>query len=112
MATSLAPSNTLFDAIRGGDPSIALASLYESIEVRTSFSPPVRARTQDLFKPGEPNSRPPWWLKVLKPTFVVRGAIGEQVIAPGGVAGDGTIPMLLVIGSLVGLGFLLGRATK
>ncbi len=105
---------TLLEAIRNGDAAGVGASLYDTVEIRTSLSMPVSVKTADILKPGDPNAsgQPPWWLRMLKPTVVFTGAGGRQVIAPTGVAGDGTVPMVLALGSLVALGFWLGRATK
>ncbi len=102
----------LLDALRTQNAGDAIASLYDSIEFRSAFSPPVVLSTKDLFTPKAPGSAPPWWLSWLKPTVIVRGAVGEQVIAPAGVAGNGTVPLLLAVGSIVALGFVLGRWTK
>lgn len=104
----------LLDAIRTRSPEEAVASLYETVEVRTNFTPPLRMSTKDilLLDPADPRSRPPWWLKYAKPTVVLSGNGPRVTIAPEGVAGDGTVPMLLAIGAVVGIGFVLGRWSK
>ena len=104
----------LLDAIRTGNVENAVSSLYDTVEVRTALSPPIRVPTSDILQinPNDPNAKPPWWLSWMKPTVIFSGAGGRQVVAPAGVAGDGTVPMLLIIGAVVGVGFALGRWSK
>lgn len=63
--------------------SSALPNLIESIEVRSAFSPPVTLTIKDVLKAGPPNPV----VKRVKPTIIIKGGIGQQVIAPGGVVG-------------------------
>lgn len=98
----------LVSAIAAGDPAAAFASIYDTMEVRTAFSPPIVTNTQDMLSTG-PQS---WVVKLLKPTVVLRGQAGAVTVAPAGASGDGTFGFLAALGGLVGVGFLLGRWSK
>lgn len=104
-------SPDLLDALRSGNPASAFASIYDTMEVRTSLTPPVVTGTAELFstgKGGPPNAL----VNFLKPTVILRGRGGELVVAPHGQAGSGTLGFLAVVGTLLGFGFLLGRWSK
>ena len=101
----------LIDSIASGNPAAALANLYDTIEVRSSVSPPVRLNVASLVDSGQP-SKPSWFAQMLKPTVVLSGSGGRAVVAPYGEAGDGTLITVLTLGGLFGLGVLVGRLSK
>lgn len=103
----MAPPN-LLDALSQGNPAEVFAAVYNSMEVRTRFSPPVVANTQDLLSKGPQN----WVVNLLKPTVILRGSAGTVTVAPAGAAGDGTLGFFALVGGLVGVSFLLGRWSK
>ena len=91
----------------------ALLASVETIEIRSRFGPPTVLRVVDLIaqKPGPPNPL----LAYAKPTVILRGSIGEQVIAPYGRVGvdDWKFPTAVVVTVLgVGLFALLGAAYR
>lgn len=100
----------LLDSLRVGNPAAAFASVYDSMEIRTTLTPPVVTGTAGLFSGGD--GRPNFMLNFLKPTVILRGRGGEVVVAPNGKAGDGTVGFVVVVGTLVGLVFMLGRWSK
>ena len=62
-----------------------LGQSVETIEIRSRFSPPVVLRVKDLLSQQEGPPHPA--MSILKPTVILRGgALGTQVIAPGGQA--------------------------
>lgn len=102
-------STTLLDAFKTGNPLTALASIYDTVEVRTNFSPPVRIGVAETIEDDSPQG---WFTKLVKPTLVMSGNNGRVVVAPAGEAGDGTLVLVGLLLGLVGIGFVLGRVTK
>lgn len=98
------PANTVGDdgAI---NPAGLLGGVVESVEVRTTMSPPVSIKLGEIQLGGPPNP----FAQFLKPTFVLKTRMGVSTLAPYGEAGDGTLGAVAVVAGLVGLGFLLGR---
>lgn len=99
----------LIDAFQQMNPASAVSALWDTIEIRTALSPPLVFKTKELFDTGAPASP---FQKFMKPTVVFSGAAGRQVVAPYGVAGDGTLIAVLGIAFVLGVGFLAGRASK
>lgn len=91
------------------NPAGFLAAAFDEVEFRSSATPTITLRTQELLREGgTPNPFIQW----LRPTVVLRGRGGETVIAPLGPSKGGSIlPGLLLVGGLVGVGYLLGRST-
>jgi hypothetical protein len=90
------------------NPAGFLAGAYEEIQIRTRATPTITMRTRELLDEGPPSPV----LKWLQPTIILKGRSGETVIAPFGVSPGGSlVPGLLVVGGLIGFGFLLGRAS-
>ena len=91
----------------------ALLAAVDTIELRSRFGPPTTVRVVDLLaqKPGPPNPL----LAYAKPTVILRGSIGEQVIAPYGRVGvdDWKLPTAIIV-TVLGVGFfaLLGAAYR
>lgn len=90
------------------NPAGLLAAAYDEVEFRSAATPPIILRTNELLQEGPPNPFIQW----LKPTVVLRGKAGTNVIAPMGPAQGSWLPPLLGIGALVGLGYLLGRTSR
>lgn len=94
--------------------SVLLSHSVETIEVRTRFSPPLILNVADLVqgKGGPPGPA----TKFLKPTVILSGgAIGTQVIAPGGQASPDEWQLWsIVMGGLALVGFVtvVGAAFK
>lgn len=85
-----------------------LAGIYDEVEFRSAATPTIRLNTQQLLTEGPPNPFMSW----LRPTVVLRGKSGETVIAPVGASQGGSIlPGLVVVGTLLGIGYAVGRAT-
>lgn len=90
----------LVGALTGG-----LTSLYNTVEIRTSVTPPAVIDLAALAQ----NSGPPSPItKFLRPTIILSGNAGRQVIAPYGEAEGGWGPSLTALGVVVGIGFGLG----
>ncbi len=90
------------------NPAGLLAGAYDTIEIRSNVSPPIIIDTRELLKDGGPNPL----MNTIKPTIVLSGASGRNLIAPYGVADSGGwIVPLFVAGFLLGVGVLVGRAT-
>lgn len=89
------------------NPAGLLAGAYEEVEFRSSATPTIRMRTQDMMS-GPPNPVLGW----LRPTVVLRSRIaGETVIAPAGVSKGGSIlPIAGAVAVIFGAGYLLGRS--
>jgi len=87
----------------------ALASVYDRIEIRTSATPPA---VIDLYAAAHDQSPPSPVTQFLKPTIILHGRAGTEVLAPYGEAEGSWGPTFGFIGLLVGLGFVLGRVTK
>lgn len=104
----------LIDAFKTGNPAAAFASLYEQMEVRTLFSPPIVTSTQELLRQVDgPEGKVDFLVSLLKPTIILRGNAGTAVIAPGGPADTaGGWRFAGVILAIVGVGFALGRWSK
>lgn len=88
------------------DFALLAARTFDTVTIWTEFSPPTKLNISELLKPGPPHP----FLLALKPTVVLEGPAGKQVIAPYGMAAtDGAwrTPLALA-GALFGV-FLLGR---
>jgi hypothetical protein len=92
------------------NPAGLLAGVFDTIEIRTSATPNIVMRTQELLNEEEapPNPVTVW----LRPTIILRGKGGETIIAPLGVSKGGSIlPMALAALAFVGVGYALAKAT-
>lgn len=93
-------------------PFKALAQFFDTVELRTALTPPVKLNLATL---GEPGGEPSPLGPLLRPTVVLTGPAGTQVIAPHGAAGTNG-GMVLAAGAvgvataLLLTGYLLGRA--
>lgn len=93
------------------NPAGFLAAAFDEVEFRSSLTPSITIRTADMLR--DPGGPPNPFLAWLRPTVVLRGRAGETYIAPAGVSKGGSIlPGLLIVGTLVGTGFVLGRLTR
>ena len=101
------------------DPS-NLASLIDSIEIRTAFTPPVTYTGAELVADAPAGGSPGTMGALLKPTIIVKSKLGTKTLAPSGVTGPddwrGNVNMLALgvgLGAvvLIGAGFALARAT-
>lgn len=86
-----------------------LARIYDRLEIRTSVTPPA---VIDLYAAAYDQSPPSPLTQFLKPTLILSGAAGTEVLAPYGEAEGSWGPTIGFVGLLVGIGFLLGRVTK
>jgi hypothetical protein len=109
----MATAPSFLDALAQGNPAASLASLYDTVEVRTSITPPIFVSLVDaLSRTGPASWQPNPFVQFIKPTVVFSGQQGRVVVAPYGEAGDGTALALLSFAGLVGLGVLIGRWSK
>jgi hypothetical protein len=92
--------NSITQALTGG-----LTALYNTLEIRTSVTPPAII---DLAALAQDRSPPSPITQFLKPTIILSGGAGRQVIAPYGEADGGWGPSLTALAVVVGLGFGLG----
>lgn len=101
-AQSITPSGDL-------DPVMLLSGAFRTIEIRTSVTPPFTFNVSDLSDqvPSGPIPR------LLKPTIVLRGPAGSNTIAAFGEASPaiGWVVFLGIVGALVGIGYLIGKAS-
>lgn len=86
-----------------------LASIYDTIEIRTSVTPPA---VIDLYEIAHDNGPPSPITQFLKPTLILSGRAGTQVIAPYGEAAGGWGPSIGALLTVVGIGFGLGWWAK
>jgi hypothetical protein len=96
----LGQTNPITAALTGG-----LTSLYNTIEIRTSVTPPAFI---DLAALAHDTGPPSPITQFLRPTLILSGAAGRQVIAPYGEAEGGWGPSLSALAVVVGIGFGLG----
>lgn len=82
-----------------------LTSLYSTLEMRTSVTPPAFI---DLAALARDQSPPSPITQFLRPTIILSGPAGRQVIAPYGEADGGWGPALSALAVVVGIGFGLG----
>lgn len=82
-----------------------LASVYDRLEIRTSVTPPA---VIDLYAAAHDQSPPSPITQFLKPTIILSGRGGTEVLAPYGEAEGGWGPSVAALGIVVGLGFALG----
>lgn len=85
----------------------SLTSSIETIEIRTRFSPPIVLKVSELLAEGPPSPV----VQAVKPTIILNGSIGRQVIAPAGQSGvnDWKVPTLVLAGvAFVGATVVLG----
>lgn len=91
-------------------PFKALSKLYDRAEFRTSVTPTTIIDVASLDSSG---GGPSPWMKLLRPTLILSGPEGRKVIAPAGEASEhGGVTGLLLVGALLGIPFLLGRASR
>ncbi len=103
---------SILDVIAGGAVAAqqgsflkGLATVYDRIEIRTSVTPPA---VIDLYGLAHDDSPPSPVTKFLKPTIILHGRAGTDVIAPYGEAAGGWGPSLGALVVVVGAGFALG----
>lgn len=99
--------------ITGGQftPFRALSKLYDKAEFRTSVTPSIAIDVASLDSDGGGGPSP--WMRLIRPTLILTGPEGRKVIAPAGEAGEhGGITGLILLGALLGVPFLLGRASR
>ncbi len=98
--------NAIAAGLAGG-LSNAFISQYDTATFASSATPAVTVNLRDALADGPPNPYAQW----LKPTLVLSGPAGRQVIAPYGPS-SGSVggPLLLVLG-IFGAGFVFGRLT-
>jgi len=102
------------DLIGGGAASAIGASLARNIQFRTNVSPTIDIDVANTLKSSSGPSVTDPIMKFVKPTITLDGgALGHQVIAPYGEAGQlGWLFPIAGIGLVFGLGVLVGRLTK
>lgn len=90
-----------------GNLVAGLSSLYDTIEVRTAFTPPavINLHEAAYAPPGEISP-------LLKPTIILSGPNGRDVIAPYGEAEGGWGGTVAALVLILGAGFVLGRLSK
>ncbi len=82
-----------------------LAQVYDRLEIRTSVTPPA---VIDLYAAAHDQSPPSPLARFLKPTIVLHGRAGTEVLAPYGEAEGTWGPSLGALALVVGTGFALG----
>lgn len=93
-----------------GNIAAGLAAVYDTIEIRTSVTPPALI---DLHEAASSAGQPPSAItQFLKPTIILSGRSGRDVIAPYGEAEGGWGGAVFGLAVILGFGFLLGRASK
>lgn len=92
------------------NPAGFLAGVYDTVEFRTMLSPPIKFNTRDLLaQGGAPNP----FVGFLKPTVILSGPNGQNIIAPVGAAGTaGTYVGLFAVAAIFALGFATARLLK
>lgn len=90
------------------NPAGLLAGSYDSLELRSAITPTFRIDTKALLSDGPRNPI----LDAVKPTVILTGPAGTNVIAPyGPAAAGGWVVPVFFVGLLVGIGVVIGRAT-
>lgn len=96
-------------------PFEAAAELYDEVEIRTAFTPPV---TFDVRELGASSPGPNPLGALLKPSIILRGSLGQRVLAPYGVPSGFTSTLrgaalaLLFVGGIGSVGYALGRRSR
>jgi len=85
----------------------ALLEQYDTVEIRTEATPPLSVNLRDATASGPPSPISQW----LKPTIILTGKAGRQVIAPYGPSEGSFGGPFLLLFSIIGVGFVLGRLT-
>lgn len=98
-------SSAAWNAVTAGVTQ-AFLNQYDTITIATNATPSVTVNLRDALASGPPSPVAQW----LQPTVILTGPGGQQVVAPYGVSGGspGAIPLAVL--TLLGLGYLLGRA--
>lgn len=92
------------------NPAGFLAGSFDSMQIRSNITPNIDISTAELLKDDGKGGNP--LLRYIRPTIVLTGKGGTSVIAPYGPAqSGGWIVPFFVVGFLVGVGVLVGRAT-
>lgn len=86
-----------------------LAAVYDRLEIRTTLTPPA---VIDLYAAAHDQSPPSPVTQFLKPTIILHGHAGTEVLAPYGEAEGSWVGPIGFFGLLLGIGFVLGRASK
>lgn len=103
------PSSTLLNILKGeSSPAQLLSSLYDTVEVRTNFTPPLRV---DITSALDDSPTGPL-VRLMQPTVIFSGNYGRSVVAPAGEAGNGTLVTFGIVAALIGLGYAIGRYSK
>lgn len=90
------------------NPAGILAGVYDEVEFRSALTPTIRLRTQTLL---DERRAPNPFVQFLKPTVVLKGKGEQTFIAPVGAhEGGGWLPSIVIAGTLIGLGFLIGKS--
>lgn len=93
-----------------GNIAAGLSAVYDTIEIRTSVTPPAII---DLHAVAASQGEPPSPItQFLKPTLILTGRTGRDVIAPYGEAEGGWGGPIFGLAVILGVGFFLGRASK
>lgn len=97
-------------AVASGNLVAGLASIYDTIEVRTALTPPS---VIDLHAVAASSGEPPSPItQFLKPTIILSSSTARDVIAPYGEADGGWGGAIFGLAVILGVGFVLGRASK
>lgn len=92
-------------AAGSGNILAGLASVYNTLEIRTSVTPPAVVDLQSVANSsGPPNPI----VEFLKPTIILTGSGGQEIIAPYGQSPDGTAGTIGIVAFMLGMGFAAG----
>lgn len=90
------------------DPIGLLAIAYDSFEFRSNFTPPIPVRLDAAVGPEGP------WGRLARPAMIATGKAGRVEFAPYGVpsAAIGWLGFIAIVGSLIGVGYMFGKASR
>lgn len=95
-------------ALGSGNILPALANIYDTMEVRTALTPPATVDLKSAVASGPPSPI----AQFLQPTIILSGPGGSQVIAPYGVAPDGTAGTIAVAAFFMAAGYFIGWTAR
>lgn len=101
-------ASSLISAIGSGDTLGALANIYDTLTIQTAVTPSAVIDLKSALASGPPSPI----AQFLQPTIILSGPAGDQVIAPYGVAGDGTAGTIAIAALLMGLGYVIGWTAR
>lgn len=93
------------------NPAFLVSLAYDKAQIRSRFFFPLDIDLGEAIDPNVPTNP---FVRFARPTVILQGRAGKNVIAPFGVAEpwQGWVGMAGILGAVFGLGYLFGRARR